>query len=416
MAAARGTRTSFGVLFTLYAAGLLIWLTLGLLPTLSATLRFVRHGLESVAMQGGALGAAADRIMSADVSMSTMSMSTAGVLVQYGFSALNFGLGLMLAVRRPDELVPRLLAFALLGTAATFNQPSHMAFYITGSPWPIAIMHFTFHIVSGVSYLWAVLLFPDGTAPSRVRMSARGQRAAAVAVTLVVTLVCWRSSFLAHPQFFVIFFGILIPVVGIGAQALRLADPTAGVLHRRAARLLTAALLPALGVAVTWLAARAVRWVGGRGRGTAGRQHARSVPGRLRHRSCGAVRRRRPSSAVGHRPSVEPGVGIWRDRGGGQRGLRSGSSFRWLACRWRSVVLRAGALCNGRRDRADSHPSQTLVESNSVRPGPEPERGDTHADPRPRTPATERRIGPAGRGDCPGNPRTAGRTMALGRR
>jgi hypothetical protein len=31
MAAARWTRTSFGVLFTLYAAGLLIWLTLGLL-------------------------------------------------------------------------------------------------------------------------------------------------------------------------------------------------------------------------------------------------------------------------------------------------------------------------------------------------------------------------------------------------
>ena len=83
MAAERGTRTSFGVLFTLYAAGLLIWLTLGLLPTLSATLPFVRHGLESVATQGGALGTTADRIMSADMSMSTMSMSTAGVLVQY---------------------------------------------------------------------------------------------------------------------------------------------------------------------------------------------------------------------------------------------------------------------------------------------------------------------------------------------
>jgi len=263
MAAARWARTSFGVLFTLYATGLLIWLTLGLLPTLSAILPSFRHVLDSVAMQGGALGTAAGRIMSADMSMSTMSTSTAGVLVQYGFSALNFGLGLMLAVRRPDQLVPRLLAFALLGTAATFNMPSHRAFYITGSPWPIAIIHFTFHIVSGVSYLWAVLLFPDGTVPSRPGMSARGQRVTAVAVTLVATLVCWRGSFLAHPQFFVIFFGILIPVAGIGAQALRLADPAAGAVHRRAARLLTAALLPALGVAVTWLAARAVRWVGG---------------------------------------------------------------------------------------------------------------------------------------------------------
>jgi signal transduction histidine kinase len=185
------------------------------------------------------------------------------VLVQYGFSALNFGLGLMLAVRRPDEPVPRLLAFALLGTAATFNLPSHSAFHITGSPWPIAIIHFTFHIVSGVSYLWAVLLFPDGTVPSRVRISARSRRVAAIVVTLVATVVCWRSSFLAHPQFFAIFFGVLTPVVGIGAQALRLADPATDFAHRRAARLLTAALLPALGVAVTWLAARAVRWVGG---------------------------------------------------------------------------------------------------------------------------------------------------------
>jgi signal transduction histidine kinase len=261
MAAARWTRTSFAMPFTLYATGLLIWLTLGLLPTLSAILPPVRHVLESVAMQGGAVGTAAARIMSADISMATM--STTGVLLQYGFSALNFGLGLMLAVRRPDEPVPRLLAFALLGTAATFNMPSHRAFYITASPWPIAVIHFTFHIVSGVSYLWAVLLFPDGTVPSRVRMSTRGQRVAAVAVTLVATLVCWRSSFLAHPQFFVIFFGILTPVVGIAAQALRLADPATDVAHRRAARLLLAALLPALGVAVTWLAARAVCWVGG---------------------------------------------------------------------------------------------------------------------------------------------------------
>jgi signal transduction histidine kinase len=263
MTAARWTRISFGVLFVVYTTGLLTWLTLGLLPTLSANLPSVRHVFESVRVQGGALGAAADRITSADMAMSTMSMSTAGVLVQYGFSALNFGLGLMLAIRRLDQLVPRLLAFALLGTAATFNMPSHRAFYITSSPWPIAAIHFTFHIVSGVSYLWAVLLFPDGTVPSRVLMSARDQRVAAVAVTLAATFICWRSSFLAHPQFFVIFFGILIPVVGIGAQALRVADRSTDAAHRRAARLLTAALLPALGVAVAWLGARVVRWGGG---------------------------------------------------------------------------------------------------------------------------------------------------------
>ena len=58
-------------------------------------------------------------------------------------------------------------------------------------------------------------------------MSGRTLVVAAVAVTAVVSLVCWWSDFLAHPQFFVIFFGILIPVAGVGAQSLRLADGTA---------------------------------------------------------------------------------------------------------------------------------------------------------------------------------------------
>ena len=87
-----------------------------------------------------------------------------GVL-QYAFSLLNLVLGVLLIVRRPNDLVPRLLALGLLGTAATFNLPSHEAFHILGSPWPIALLHFTFHIVSGVAYLWAVALFPDGRLP-----------------------------------------------------------------------------------------------------------------------------------------------------------------------------------------------------------------------------------------------------------
>ncbi len=92
-----------------------------------------------------------------------------GDYLQYAFSLLNLVLGVLLIVRRPDELVPRLLALGLLGTAATFNLPSHEAFHILGSPWPIALIHFTFHIVSGVAYLWAVMLFPgrSATEPDR---------------------------------------------------------------------------------------------------------------------------------------------------------------------------------------------------------------------------------------------------------
>jgi signal transduction histidine kinase len=261
MPALRSERTAFRVVFAVYAAGLLVWLTLGLLPALSTDVPIVRHALESLATGTGPFATAADRIMTAKMSMETA--SGAETVVQYGFSLLNLALGLMLAIRRPDDRVPRLLAFALLGTAATFNIPSHQAFHITGSPWPVALIHFTFHIVSGVCYLWAVILFPDGTLPRRIALSRNGLRIAVVAVTAMATLVCWRSSFLSHPQFFVVFFGIAVPLAGIGAQSLKLLDPSTPMAERRTARLLCAALLPALGVSSLWLFARIIVWFGG---------------------------------------------------------------------------------------------------------------------------------------------------------
>ena len=90
-------------------------------------------------------------------------------------------LGVLLIVRRPDDLVPRLLALGLLGTAATFNLPSHEAFHMLGSPWPIAMraLHLS-HRVRAWRYLWAVVLFPDGRLPARIALSGRSLTFAAV--------------------------------------------------------------------------------------------------------------------------------------------------------------------------------------------------------------------------------------------
>ena len=198
-----------------------------------------------------------------------MEMSgSVGDYLQYAFSILNLVLGVLLILRRPDELVPRLLALGLLGTAATFNLPSHEAFHILGSPWPIALVHFTFHIVSGVAYLWAVILFPDGRLPNRIAVPGRVLAAAVVVVTAIVALVCWWSDFLLHPQFFVVFFGILIPVAGVGSQLLRVRDPATAPVTRRAARLLIGALLPAFALAALWCAARGIASVQGISSGT----------------------------------------------------------------------------------------------------------------------------------------------------
>jgi signal transduction histidine kinase len=223
-------RILFRVVFAVYLAGLLTWLGLGLLPS------GMVHG-------------------SGPMTDATTGLQTG---VQYAFSVLNLALGVLLVWRRPDELVPRLLGFALLGTAATFNMPSHRVFHVLGSPWPIAALHFTFHIVSGLAYVWAVVLFPDGTLPHRLRVRRETLRTIVVVTSTLVALVCWRSSFLAHPQFFVVFFGVAVAMAGVGAQLLRLADPSTSPKDKATARLLCAALLPALTTALIWLGARVV--------------------------------------------------------------------------------------------------------------------------------------------------------------
>src|SRR5436190_1862887 len=86
-----------------------------------------------------------------------------------------------------------LLWVAFVGTAATFNAPSHVVFHVIGADPAITGFHFAFHVVSGVAYVWAVLLFPDGRLP--LVAGRRATAVAAVASTALITFVCYRSSF-----------------------------------------------------------------------------------------------------------------------------------------------------------------------------------------------------------------------------
>ncbi|TWP38269.1 sensor histidine kinase [Leekyejoonella antrihumi] len=250
----------FRVLIVPYACGLVLWLVLGITPTLAADIPLVHEQL----LAWAAHSQVAVRILHPAFpgGMGPDTTTTAQAVLQYTFSLLNFALGLLLAVRHGDARVPRLLAFALLGTAATFNMPSHRAFDIIGTPWPIQLIHFAFHIVSGVAYLWAVVLFPDGTLPRRLRVSPGRLRVGVVAVTAAVAFVSWRGSFIAHPQFFVVFFGVVVSLAGVGAQSMRLSDPATPPGQRRTTRLLTGALLPALATGLVWLAGRLVGALG----------------------------------------------------------------------------------------------------------------------------------------------------------
>ena len=113
------------------------------------------------------------------------------------------------------------------------------------------------------AYFWAVVLFPDGRLPRRLSVPQPWRGAAVAAVTAGIVAVCWRSSFLQHPQFFVVFFGIVVPLAGAAVQWVRLADPATTPAEESAARLLLGALLPALVVALSWLVAHGAALVGG---------------------------------------------------------------------------------------------------------------------------------------------------------
>ncbi len=261
-----GRSRIFLVVVGIYIAGLVFWLVLGLLPTLAHVCEPVRNWAMSLAMSSSPLAPMAARILSSDQSMAGMSMdvaSTGSVLIAYAFSALNLVLGLILVARRSRELVPQLLALALLGTAATFNKPSHSVFHIIGEPWPVKVVHFMFHIVSGVAYVWAVVLFPDGRLPRQLRLEGKRLAGVVALVTTLIAVVCWRSSFIDHPLFFVVFFGVAVSVAGLCAQALRISDPASSATERRSCRLLGAALLPAFVTGVLWLGARVAGEVGG---------------------------------------------------------------------------------------------------------------------------------------------------------
>jgi signal transduction histidine kinase len=164
------------------------------------------------------------------------------------FTVLNLGLGVLLVVRRPRDTTARLLAVGMVGTAATFNHQSHVVLheFLLGDWWT---PHLLFHLGSGLAYLFAVVVFPDGrllpftrTAPQRMAV-----RAAYGAAAVVLAGFVYISTADSHPgqTFFTVLFGVTIPVVGVAAQTYRLrhvSDPE----RRQQSRLLRWALLPML--------------------------------------------------------------------------------------------------------------------------------------------------------------------------
>jgi signal transduction histidine kinase len=236
-------------------------MTAGGHPDLKGEIRFADDGARSVAVRvphgqtrfervgTGGWSEVAHRVGDA----SHRADHGARVTLETLFSALNLGLGLVLVVRRPRDRTARLLAVAMVGTAITFNHQAHSTVrdYLIGDWW---FAHDLAHLLSGVAYMYAVIVFPDGRLlpfGSRHRWLLRVAYGIA---TLVLAANVLGGRVEGHPgqRFFTLLFGLLIPLAGVAAQTYRLRRATDPVV-RQQSLLLRWALLPLLGGGLTYL-------------------------------------------------------------------------------------------------------------------------------------------------------------------
>ena len=230
---------------------------------LEGELRFAEEGADSVTIQ---VPKAGDRLVKvgttgwAGVAQRVADASheadgTARVALETIFGVFNLGLGILLVVRRPRDRTARLLAVGMIGTAATFHHQAHVVLnaYLLGDWWT---PHLLFHIASGMAYMFAVIVFPDGrlvpfvrTTKSRVVLGL-GYALAASGVAFLVQAQRGES----HPgqTFFAALFGVAIPLVGVAAQTYRLRQAESSERHQQSL-LLRSALLPTLAFAVVYL-------------------------------------------------------------------------------------------------------------------------------------------------------------------
>lgn len=193
------------------------------------------------------------------------------VLLDYLFSAVSFALGVFLVRLRPRDRLARLFGLAMVGTATAYNLQSHASLAVWSG---FDMLHILFHPISGASYVYALLLFPDGRLIPRwsrplVRVFYRLGIFVAIMILLGVTGL-FGPEFGDHPATFVVSFSLVIPTVGLLAQGWRLRHGTPSPEQRQQSRLLVWALAVAFGTGLVLLGLFGVVFRGAQGAGAYG--------------------------------------------------------------------------------------------------------------------------------------------------
>ncbi|MBA2438815.1 MAG: hypothetical protein H0V52_10790 [Acidimicrobiia bacterium] len=239
---ARGL-SAVSAVFLVFSAFAVLVLALGVVAAWASTNVALHDWLHEAKLSDTVFGRLAHRM--AD----TAHRSESGwqLVLDYGFSVANLALAGFLFWLRPKDRTAPLLAFGLVGTAAVFNLQAHAVYEAFEPDTLEAVTHVGFQVVAAVSYLLALLLFPDGRLVPRWRPTPLLALYAGAAA--LVGLAAWIYPSGSRTLTLVIVFGLLTPAVGVFAQAYRYRRSSDQLL-RQQARLLFWALSPALLVGV----------------------------------------------------------------------------------------------------------------------------------------------------------------------
>jgi hypothetical protein len=232
--------------FCLYALGGLLVLGQGLLAVAASVSADLHESLHVQGLESGVIARVALRVADASHNVPPGPQ----IVADYLFSAVHLALAAVLLKLRPRAWTARLLATALVGVAGLFNLTSQGVMEQLSFTPLEALAQVASHVVAGLAYVYALLLFPDGQPVPRWRPAALIPLYLTATVGAVFLSV--RMEGLARPAALLLFFGLLVPAAGAAAQAYRIVNQYDAV-GQAQARLLFWALLPSVGFGIVFL-------------------------------------------------------------------------------------------------------------------------------------------------------------------
>jgi plastocyanin len=231
---------AFAIFFAIFTGSAILWLLAGLLPALIGS-PWIHETFHRWGAGNGILAEMAENaaLASHDVE------SAVQIGFDYLFSILNLSLGIFLILKGPKHRATRLLAIGMIGTAVAFNLQGHDARQIIPIAWlgGVELWHNFVHVLSGIAYVFALLLFPDGHFVARRRLPYL------VFVTLIIGLFSLYAATGDHTISLVLLFGIVTPIAGITSQIRRFRRAPIGEARQQSKLILSAILVAFLGAA-----------------------------------------------------------------------------------------------------------------------------------------------------------------------